>query len=125
MGRCVHHIPGRARFRIPLIKDDRSHAEAACQALLALEGVRSVKVNRAAASLVVSYDDHVVGFEDVTACLRKGGYLGAGGRHAPAPTFSSGLVAQAGSMFGRSLFTAVLERSINQGVNALIGRRIR
>ncbi len=125
MGRCVHHIPGRARFRLPLVKCDKARAESARQALLALAGVRSVEVNRAAASLVVAYDENVVAFEEVTACLRKAGCLAVGGRHAPMPRIGGGLVAQAGTMFGRSLFTAVLERSINQGVSALIGRRMR
>lgn len=127
MGRCVHHIPGRARFRLPGIRNDAAKAEAARNCLVALPGVSCVDINRAAGSLTVTYDATQIGLDQVSACLRRGGLLGAGGSsrpHAP-PALGSSLVTQAGAMFGRALFAAVLERSINRSVSALVGARFR
>lgn len=122
MGRCVHHVPGRARFRLPGIRKGRSAAVRAC--LAALPGVTTIEINRAAGSLVVTYDMDRIGLDHVTTCLRRAGLLGGGRGHAPAAA-GGGLVTQAGALFGRALFAAVLERSINRGVSALVGRSVR
>lgn len=121
MGRCVHHCPGRARFRLPIIRDDKAAAGRVRRLLSALDGVTGVEIRSASASVVVTYDPARIDFETISTALRRGGCLGAGGGM-PA---GGGLAAQAGAMFGRALFAAVLERSINRGIHSLVGRAFR
>ncbi len=52
---CVHHIPGRARFKIDALRRDPALAEAVRREVAALPGVASVETNRHAASIIVRY----------------------------------------------------------------------
>ncbi|SFA42343.1 hypothetical protein SAMN04487972_102291 [Paracoccus halophilus] len=52
---CVHHIPGRARFKIAQIRSNPVLIEAIEREIGALEGVNAVVINRHAASIVVHY----------------------------------------------------------------------
>lgn len=53
----VHHVAGRVRFRIYRLKDDSDYAANLKQFLLAQPRINRVRVNRAAASLVIDYRD--------------------------------------------------------------------
>lgn len=52
---CVHHIPGRARFKIEALRRDADLARKLHEKVGALEGVLAVEVNRGAASVIVHY----------------------------------------------------------------------
>lgn len=52
---CVHHIPGRARFRIEALRRDPELMALIERQVGSLEGVRAVEINRHAASIVVHY----------------------------------------------------------------------
>lgn len=51
----VHSVPGRVRLRIPRLVNDQAFAQRLERLLLADEYVISVRINRAAASLVINY----------------------------------------------------------------------
>ncbi|MFW5655636.1 MAG: HMA2 domain-containing protein [Roseicyclus sp.] len=52
---CVHHIPGRARFRIEALRRDPDLMALIERQVGSLEGVKAVEINRHAASIVVHY----------------------------------------------------------------------
>jgi hypothetical protein len=57
----VHQVPGRVRLRLgpgvlTLAHDEGSSPEQAIEWLVALPGVRGVRINAAAASLIIEYD---------------------------------------------------------------------
>jgi hypothetical protein len=52
---CVHHIPGRARFRIEALRRDPDLMALIESQVGSLEGVKAVEINRHAASIVVHY----------------------------------------------------------------------
>ncbi|MGD9919024.1 MAG: HMA2 domain-containing protein [Paenirhodobacter sp.] len=52
---CVHHIPGRVRFRIEALRDDTGLAERIREQVSSLAVVTAVEVNRHARSVVVHY----------------------------------------------------------------------
>ncbi|MBL3569750.1 hypothetical protein BV509_20660 [Rhodovulum sulfidophilum] len=52
---CVHHIPGRARFKIEALRRDPELARMIEANVGSLEGVSSVEINRYAASIIVHY----------------------------------------------------------------------
>lgn len=52
---CVHHIPGRARFKIEALRRDAELAAMIEQQIRSLNGVRSIEINRHAASIIVHY----------------------------------------------------------------------
>ncbi|WP_200817741.1 HAD-IC family P-type ATPase, partial [Calothrix rhizosoleniae] len=51
----VHHIPGRARFRIHRLKYDSDYAVNLTEFLLAQSGINRVRVNRVAGSIAIIY----------------------------------------------------------------------
>ena len=52
---CVHHIPGRARFKIEALRRDPELMDLIERQVGSLEGVKTVEINRHAASIVVHY----------------------------------------------------------------------
>ena len=52
---CVHHVPGRARFKLDTLRHDPELAERIRSEVGALPGVSAVEVNRHAASVIVHY----------------------------------------------------------------------
>lgn len=56
----LHAIPGRVRLRVPDIKHNDFLADAFAKRLMQKPGVTEVRVNRACASVVVSYDTSVL-----------------------------------------------------------------
>lgn len=62
---CVHHIPGRARFKIETLRRDPKLAEMIHEQVGALEGVTSVEINRHAASIIVYYSADVGGIDTI------------------------------------------------------------
>ncbi|MFN8622335.1 MAG: hypothetical protein U0869_16505 [Chloroflexota bacterium] len=54
--RPVHHIPGRVRFHVPRLARDAAYAKRLADATAGVPGVRQVRINRSAASIVVTYD---------------------------------------------------------------------
>ncbi|MFP4239987.1 MAG: HMA2 domain-containing protein [Rhodosalinus sp.] len=55
MVNCVHHIPGRARFKIEALRRDPELMALIERQVGSLEGVKTVEINRHAASIVVHY----------------------------------------------------------------------
>ncbi|MCW7538729.1 hypothetical protein OOT46_12845 [Aquabacterium sp. A7-Y] len=54
--RVVHHVPGRLRIRVEERHDEAAFLEQLQGLLKSLSGVESVRINVAAASLVIQYD---------------------------------------------------------------------
>jgi P-type Cu2+ transporter len=59
----VHALDGRARFRVPRVKRDVEYVERLSCGLSRENGIRTVRVNIAAASLIVTYDSQTLSFE--------------------------------------------------------------
>lgn len=53
----VHAIPGRVRLRMPLLAIDAGFASRLQQALEADDHVKNVRINRAAVSITINYDN--------------------------------------------------------------------
>ncbi|MGC9524910.1 MAG: heavy metal translocating P-type ATPase [Limnospira sp.] len=51
----VHHIPGRTRFRIPLLGEDPDSTAAVREVLESTPGVTDIRINRISRSLIVCY----------------------------------------------------------------------
>ncbi len=56
----VHHIPGRCRIHIDQLADDPDFADVLKQVVQAWKLAIDVRVNRAARSLIVAYDDNAI-----------------------------------------------------------------
>ncbi|MEQ9551230.1 MAG: heavy metal translocating P-type ATPase [Coleofasciculus sp. G3-WIS-01] len=55
--RVVHSIPGRVRFRVPRLADDADYAHRLETLMASQDGVIQVRVRRAAASIVIAYNN--------------------------------------------------------------------
>lgn len=69
----VHHVPGRLRIRIPLLRNKHRKIERV-KSILALPGVEHIKVNALTGSIVVNYDDDCVSLPELLDQLRTSGY---------------------------------------------------
>jgi hypothetical protein len=55
----AHVLPGRIRFRVPLVREDEEAAELLELRLPALDGVTGVRVDRTTGSVLVTHDTAV------------------------------------------------------------------
>lgn len=87
MAYCVHHIPGRVRFKVPKLQNDPAFAAEIEKKVLAVQGVIGVEVNQSAWSVIVHYDvdadpvDDVI--EHIYATRSVDGANGEGGVKTP------------------------------------------
>lgn len=71
----IHHVPGRLRVKIPLIRYRPHKAQAALTTLSGIDGIDDVKANTVTGSLVVHYDPDAVRPELLVDLLKEQGYL--------------------------------------------------
>jgi hypothetical protein len=55
--KIIHSVPGRIRLRVPQLQDDRNFAKRLEKLLLADAIVSGVRINRAAGSIAIQYND--------------------------------------------------------------------
>jgi hypothetical protein len=80
--RIAHHLPGRLRLRMrpgaAIDQTVRRHAETGEEALRQLPGVRSIRLNALAGSLLLEYDPERLPFSLVDAFFHATGSTQAG-----------------------------------------------
>lgn len=130
MGKCVHAIPGRARFRVPAIRDSLTVAKVIARRLRAIDGVQGVEVRQSSASIVVRFDPDRVELAHLADAV-------AGERdhfHVPGPVVAaapearrsgaSPLLVGAARHFGvvasQAAFKVMLEKAVSHGVSSLL-----
>ena len=132
MAYCVHHVPGRARFKAPQIRADAALAEAVEQRLAEVEGVLRVEVNRRAASVIVHYDtaaqpldlvvEHIRAVHPAPAARYAPALQAAGG---PAQPAQPPLARSVGQVFGQAMFATLLQRTLERSLLSLLTGSLR
>jgi hypothetical protein len=67
----VHVLPGRARLRLSWLRRQPSEAPRVAEAMVAVPGVREVKVQPASCSLLCLYDPAAVGLDRIVQVLKE------------------------------------------------------
>lgn len=135
MGKCVHAIPGRARFRVPGIRDSETVARVMTRRLLAIDGVARVEIRRSSASVIVHYDPATTALATVSAVMAGE----ADHFHAPAPLLSQtqmprrnraaaptsapllmSAARHIGTVASQTALKVMLERAVSTGVASLL-----
>ncbi|WP_089725622.1 HMA2 domain-containing protein [Candidatus Thiosymbion oneisti] len=114
MSQYIHHVPGRIRVRSKAFCCHSEKARAAESRLLALTGVRQVRLNPHAASITVHYDPVLLRQSDLFSVLEQSGCLGAASR-------SDEVSRKAGELFGKALVGAVVQKAVEQSARTLVG----
>lgn len=142
MGKCVHVIPGRARFSVPALRKNAAVEEPLIRSLRAVEGVEAVELRRASASVVVHFDPRRLHVETLSAVVlrhaspdddrpaaapapRRGGASAA----SRVPTVAKHLVTSPvvvdtarhlGGVIRSTAFKVILEKAVQSGVRRLL-----
>lgn len=134
MGQCMHAIPGRARFRVPAVRDSEIVARIMHRRLLAAVGVTKVEIRRRSASVIVHYDGCQCDLDTLLAIVAGE----ADHFHAPAPVLSQAqmprrsrsatsttplLMSAArhiGAVASQAALRVMLERAVSTGVASLL-----
>lgn len=117
MSQYIHHVPGRIRVRAKAFRCRGEKAKAAQRRLLALSGVRQVRINPHAGSITVHYEAAQLEQADLLGVLEQCGCLGLGSR-------SSAVSSKAGALFGKALVGAVVQKAVEQSARTLVGALI-
>lgn len=125
MVNCVHHIPGRARFKLDALRHDDDLCQSIETKLQALHGITSVEVSRRSGSIIVHYctrrgqidevADHIRAHHPVAAeSLTMGdGAAGLDGFAYP--------MRETGAEFGRAVRTAMGKAVLNIMITRVMG----
>lgn len=70
----MHHVPGRLRVKIPLLRQ-RPHMAKDIETLLDIYGVGSVNIKSMTGSVVINYDTDLVQAEQLLRLLSDSGYF--------------------------------------------------
>jgi len=109
MSHCIHHVPGRLRVR-----SGSFHCRGDCQKeLLALGGVREVRMNSRAGSITVHYDPEQLTRGRLLALLEEHGCIGARTRDHDA-------AARVGELFGKAFVGAWVNKAIERSALKLV-----
>lgn len=65
MGKCVHAIPGRARFSSPVLRRDAMAARALARRLRSVVGVEAVDLRPGSGSIIVHFDPAQIHLDDL------------------------------------------------------------
>lgn len=127
MVNCVHHIPGRARFKIDELRRDPALVALIEREVGSLAGVTAVEVNRYAASIVVHYCTEQSAIEAImdhicihcprsqaAQCANDAGPVAAERKSArkPQPAALQAVRDAAGKAVVNTFITRALERSL-------------
>jgi Heavy metal associated domain 2 len=74
MSYYVHHVPGRIRVRIPVIRENPYKADE-IRNLLDLDGVEKVEINHLTGSIVVKYNPGMLDSKSLLCALSEKGYF--------------------------------------------------
>src|SRR5690349_9947270 len=66
----VHHIEGRVRLRVPLVRTDPAFGERAVNALARKPGVQQARLSRYSGSIVVYYDPAAISVAGIAEIVR-------------------------------------------------------
>ncbi|MGF1614628.1 MAG: HMA2 domain-containing protein [Gammaproteobacteria bacterium] len=116
MGHYIHHVPGRLRVRSPKLKCSAARARQLIVALESLPGVQSVTQNQRACSMVILYAPSEIDVESLLSVLRQSGCLEA---DQTADRQSAGM-SMAGALFGKALFGAFFQSTLERSVLSLV-----
>ena len=124
---CVHHIPGRARFKLEVLRRDPDLAVMLEQQVSALDGVSLVEVNRFAGSITVHYSIGVGSIEQIMdhICVHCP-HAPANRRAAPAaaPRAGSSKMAQAmREAASKAVINTLINRAVEQSLSGLVRMR--
>lgn len=118
MSHYIHHVPGRLRIQATRLRS-LACAQSLSVALAELPGVSEHRHNAKAGSVLIHYDADQLGADDILYHLRKAGCLDSGVSLAARQAQGSGLVRQAGMLFGNALFGTLLRKSVETSVLSL------
>lgn len=115
MSHSIHHVPGRLRVRSSAFRCRPTDAEAAQNHLVSIEGVAQVRLNTHAGSITVHYDPERLTKQALLEAMQKVGCTGATATGAN-PAFA----AKAGTMFGKALVGAIINKAVERSAFKLV-----
>jgi hypothetical protein len=114
MSQYIHHVPGRIRVRSKAFRCHGERAQVAQGQLLAMEGVRAVKLNARASSIVVEYDPERLTRVELFAALEELGCMASVRRDRDQHS-------AAGETFGKALVGAAVQKVLEHSARSLVG----
>ncbi|MBK1617534.1 hypothetical protein CKO42_03515 [Lamprobacter modestohalophilus] len=114
MSQYIHHVPGRIRVRSKAFQCHGERAQQAQIRLLAMDGVRDVKINPRASSILVQYDPECLSRVELFAALEELGCM------APARR-DQGHFSSPGETFGKALVGAAVQKVLEHSARSLVG----
>jgi hypothetical protein len=118
----LHHVPGRLRIRLALLK---GHARAVVplhSELLAIPGVKSASINAHSGSVTIFYDRALFETEALWSTLRRLGYLEPEPQSAAAPSRAFATNGFPTSALASAATGAIAEAVAGEVVKLVLGR---
>jgi hypothetical protein len=115
----VHHVPGRLRVKLPILKSRPEREHQIVQLFDDVEGIELVSANPLTGSLVIHYDAERIHSEDMLEILKDNGHLDDA-RIKKSQNLEHGAFSKTGQAVGKALFGWAVGKALeNSGLSFL------
>jgi hypothetical protein len=119
MNYYYHEVPGRLRFKTPVLKGNHLLGKEIEDHLLVVGGVQSVKTSTVTGSIIVNYDPKIVSSREITDFVAEKGYFDKN-RALTSDQYLTHSFEKVGQAVGKAVFGAMVEKAFEGSALSLI-----
>lgn len=119
MSYYVHNVPGRLRIKSPVIKRNQSAADDLKKVLSTINGIGTVDISLVTGSVLVNYNRHMVGHDDIISLFERKGYFDRS-KAATNDDYIKDAASGFGNILGKAVLGAFVEKSFEGSALSLL-----
>jgi copper chaperone CopZ len=119
MNYYFHEVPGRLRFKTPVLKGNHSLAKKIEDFLSGISGIESVKTSTVTGSIIVHYDLKIINSREITDIVAEQGYFDKK-KAVTSDQYLNHSFEKVGQAVGKAVFGAMLEKAFEGSALSLI-----
>ncbi len=114
-----HEVPGRLRFKTPVLKGNHSVGDKIEDLLSGLSGVESVKTSTVTGSVIVKFDPETISSRQINDIIAEKGYFDRK-RAVTSDQYLNRSFEKVGQAIGKAVFGAMVEKAFEGSALSLI-----
>ena len=119
MSYYFHEVPGRLRFKTPLLKGNHSLGRKIEEYLSAVSGIETVRTSTVTGSIVVHYDLKTISSREITDIVTGQGYFDKK-KAVTSDQYLNHSFEKVGQAVGKAVFGAMIEKALEGSALSLI-----
>lgn len=119
MNYYYHEVPGRLRFKTPVLKGNHSLGEKIENHLLSFSGIESVRTSAVTGSIIINHDPKIISSREITDIVAEKGYFDKK-KAVTSDQYLNHSFEKVGQAVGKVVFGAMVEKAFEGSALSLI-----